>query len=176
MRRWSIFRLKGFPAAGRRWFLAPPMLFLAAAVVACLMGWCAWLIRSNRSERVAMPFFLFAVWIVSSLLTGILAKTWHARSDNPMSQSRLRFNTRNLLLSIGCFAIAISGATYAIKLSPEDSIFFIALLPTSGIGIGGGVGALFSRLRRGIMLGLLFQACQLPAAYFCFVLLAIFVW
>ena len=169
---WFVARIATANSTSKRRLpLSPRTLAIAATVFPCMIAWGGWTVRSTTTDWQRWPFFIVSVWTVSGFVTWTVAKASQTQAGDSIREwPRLRFSMFNLFLSIGCFAVAIAGAIYAIHLrnvlSSIDIAAMIALSPTSSIGIGGGVGALFNRPGRGLFLGLIFQFCQIPPAIY----------
>jgi hypothetical protein len=75
----------------------------------------------------------------------------------------MRFSTRDLLTSVGCFAVAAAWMSYVMSfpIGALERFQMVVICPLTGAGIGAGLGALFGKLVRGALWGIVLQAWSL---------------
>jgi len=78
-----------------------------------------------------------------------------------MDWPRLECTARNVLVSVGSFAVAIGWIAYVVSWQTIfiERLFAILICPLMGIAIGAGIGALFGSTWRGVYLGIVIQFC-----------------
>ena len=81
-----------------------------------------------------------------------------------MAHPAFQFSLRQFLLAIPCFALAAAWAALVISWGAELglTIALILFTPVTGTGLGGGIGVLYGRVGKGIMLGV---GIQLAVAF-----------